>query len=321
MILLDITRRDDNERFLVAIFGVGLIGLSVVEILRLRFDSEATHLEFDWGDPPSRRAQLQAVEAIILKDIQSGARLSVLWSAGRAGFQSEQAEVDAERESFTEVLAMTERLAQREGLTSFHLVSSAGGLFEGQRHVMSNSVPEPHRHYGRLKLFQEQMLESSTAPLTRRIHRVTSAYGLIRPGARSGLVAMMIASGIRRTVIPISGRMTTLRDFVFVGDAASFIAESLVKEGDGVVSVTFLARARPCSLLEVQHIVEQTIRRRLLVSYSADPANAEDSTFAPEILPAGWHSSDLRANVGMIYRDALSRGVSLERSGTLKGRL
>jgi UDP-glucose 4-epimerase len=310
MILLDVLRPDDHDRFLVAVFGVGLIGFSVLEVLRQRAGGETTFLPFDWGSPALRRAQLQSIESILGKSMQSGARLAVLWSAGHAGFLSPEAELDAEREPFTEVLAMAERLALARGSTAFHLVSSAGGLFEGQRRVTARSVPDPRRPYGLLKLQQEQMLTRSTAPLTRRIHRVASAYGFIRHRARAGLVSVMILGGIRRTVVPISGRMTTLRDFVFVGDAASFMAGCLLEEGDGRTSVAFLASARPYSLLEVQHTVEQTIGHRLFVSYLGDAANAEDITFAPDALPSGWHGSDLRANVGMIYRDALARGVA-----------
>jgi hypothetical protein len=55
--------------------------------------------------------------------------------------------------------------------------------------------------------------------------------------------------------------------------------------------------------------VEEAIGRKLHVSYSANAANAEDITFSAATAPAGWRPSDIRANVGMILRDAICQQV------------
>jgi UDP-glucose 4-epimerase len=218
---------------------------------------------------------------------------------------SQQEEVELELKTFSEVLSMAERLARCRP-TRFHLISSAGGLFEGQRFVTRHSSPAPRRAYGRMKLSQEEMLERSAGTLGGRVYRVASAYGFIRDRFRPGIVSRLILDGLRRVVTPITGRMTTLRDFVFVPDVAAYIADRLCEEPDGVTyGATFLAHSRPCSLLEVQHAVEEAMGHKLHVTYSMDPLNSADITFSPEVLPAGWRPSDLRVNVGIIYRDAL----------------
>jgi nucleoside-diphosphate-sugar epimerase len=302
--------RNDSSGAVSAIFGTGLLGFNIIEALRARSPHTRTELSLDWHIPTARPPQLRLIEDTIRGELQSGARLNVLWSAGHAGFMSSDDETAAELQSFIEVLTMTERLAQEYPRTTLHLISSAGGLFEGQRHVTPQSQPKALRPYGHMKLRQEQKLLGSTTELARRIYRVTSAYGYACPRFRAGLVATLILNAFRRQVTHLTGRMDTLRDYVFINDVASFVAERLVQNdeaSDG--SVVFLARARPCSLLEVQHLVEEAHGRKLYVSYATGTENAEDVTFSPATTPANWHPSDLRGNVGIIYRDAHSRGL------------
>jgi len=312
MILLA-PQRDDASSAVAAVFGTGLLGFSIIEALQARSPRSATELPLDWQTPAERPSQLRMIEETIRRELHSGARLNVLWSAGQAGFMSSGDDTAEELRSFVEVLTMTERLANEFPRTTFHLISSAGGLFEGQRHVTPQSKPLPRRPYGHMKLRQEEKLLGTTASLARRIYRVTSAYGHARPRFRAGLVATLILNAFRRQVTHLTGRMDTLRDYVFINDVASFIAERLLDDRDDV-SVVFLARARPCSLLEVQHLVEEAHGRKLHVSYATGTENAEDVTFAPATTPANWHPSDLRGNVGIIYRDAHSRGLPASRS-------
>ena len=308
MILLD-RIPTDAAATTVAIFGSGLIGCGTYETLRLRTQCGARVLPVDWADPEARTSHLREAETAIRGQLQDGARLNVLWAAGRAGFTSTDQETDGEWRSFTDVLAMVERVAREFPRTSFHFVSSAGGLFDGQRHVTPQSQPAPFRPYGRLKLRQEELLQASAAPLMKRIYRVTSTYGNIRSRFRPGLVGTLVLNGVRRAVTQMSGRMDTLRDFVFIDDVASYIADRLLDDDDEMSRVLFLARARPCSLFEVQHIVEEAMGRKLYVTWRA-AENAEDITFAPSILPRRWLSSDLRANIGRIYRDLLRDGLA-----------
>jgi nucleoside-diphosphate-sugar epimerase len=320
MILLD-PESDGGPGTAIAIFGAGLLGFSIFESLQMRERRPARELPLHWLTPGMRPSELRTIEEDLRRLLQTGARLSVLWAAGRAGFLSGDEEIAAELQSFAEVLAMSERLACEYPRVSFHLVSSAGGLFEGQRHVTLQSQPRPRRPYGHLKLRQEELLRAATSLHTRRIYRVTTAYGYARPRFRAGLVTTLILHGILRTVTPMTGMMDTLRDFVFAGDVASFIAERMAEDADDGVEIAFLARCRPCSLLEVQRLVEQTLARKLHVSYSAIAENAEDITFSPDTAPPRWRPSDIRANIGMIFRDAICHGTLAAPSAPLEAAL
>lgn len=293
-----------NNRILI--FGAGLIGRGVIDAMRLRTEVTLAGEPFDWG-ASSRAQQLTAIEREAANAASQGKRLSVLWSAGRAGFAATDEATAIELETYSEILRMTASLTRRFDTVTFHLVSSAGGLFEGQRHVTRSSTPAPRRPYGHLKLQQEQLLLDERAFSSRIIYRVSTAYGPLHQNVRAGLIATLLRNAARREVTRITGRMETLRDFVFTADLGAHIAESILDEQHRD-DVRILASGRPYSLAEVLSIVERAVGRKVLVTYSHDAANAEDITFDSAVLPHAWEPSDLRFNVAHIFRDAISRG-------------
>lgn len=316
MIILSIPGGDRDAGKVVAIFGAGLIGHAIFSALMMRCSGAASYTDVTWRDSVARRDQFASIESRIAANLSSGMTLDVVWSAGRAGFLSPPEETAVELQIFRDVLEMSGRLVQSHDLraSSFRLVSSAGGLFEGQRVVTSSSVPAPRRPYGELKLSQERLLQSAPFFSRRRIDRVTSVYGRLRPGVRPGLVSKLVADALRRTTTHITGTISTLRDFVFVDDVAAYIAADVLDHDEARPEVCVLARARPCSLLEVQNVVEDVIGRKVYVSYGADRVNSEDITFSANAIPAGWRPSDLRGNIGTIYRAALEGSVDTPRA-------
>ena len=299
----------------IAVFGAGLLGSAIVNAVRSTAPLQAERIPLSWTDAASQGQQLQALEARIATALKEDGRalLKVLWSAGRAGFAATEPETAGELDSFRAVLGMTERLARRlPGVrTAFYLLSSAGGLFEGQRHVDQDSRPEPRRPYGVLKQRQEQLLLASEALITKRIYRPTSVYGYLRPNQRIGLISTLILNGLRHQVSHITAWMSTLRDFVFVEDIARFISRVLLEDdARGEESTAVLAHAKPFSIFEIEKMIENVLRRKIYVSYSLEPSNQEDITFSHAVLPPGWHSSDLSSNISLIYKEAVASGAA-----------
>ena len=307
MIVTELGRADGSARGYVLIFGAGLIGRAILAALRLRVMTDVMTRAFDWTDRALRAAQLDELERFILARPDSQP-LSIVWSAGKAGFSASEAETAGELAAYEEVLAFAERIAVRAAGTTFHLVSSAGGLFEGQRHVTGSALPTPKRPYGDLKFTQERKLLESRSFAARRVYRVTSAYGHIQPDVRAGLVSTLLINAAQRRPTRITGRMDTMRDFVFAGDVGTHVASEILsaRQGD---DVTCLAHGRPTSLFEVQATVEHVVGRKLHIEPSFQAANGEDITFSSSVQPAGWIGSDLRWNIGAIYRAALSSGA------------
>ncbi len=198
---------------------------------------------------------------------------------------------------------------------SFILLSSAGGLFEGQRYVGPETTPAPLRPYGSLKLAQEQELLNCSAPLARTIVRLTSVYGYIRQGQRRGLIPTLICNGLKQQVSYIYGKMATLRDFVWIEDVVDHLADLLTAAALPGDSVTILAGDKPTSILEVQSLVERTLGRRIYLACLADTWNSEDITFSPAVCFRGRPGSDLRSTIRKIYQDAVDAACGLAHAG------
>ena len=302
---------------IVAILGTGLIGAATVEALSRRTSFRLGKLPLDWNEQVLQQQQLVAIRETIAGEaaaaVAGGRRpvLDVLWSAGLAGFAASDQQTSRELVNFNAALDWAVRLAGDVNLAGarFHLVSSAGGLFEGQRRVDARSTPAPQRPYGALKLEQERLLMASG--LDGRIYRLSSVYGSARPGQRIGLIWMLLVNGICHRVTAINGRMDTLRDFILVDDVADFLAGAILDRDAGNTGPpVLLVHGRPSSIWEVQRLVESVVAHRVYVSYSLVPENSADTTFAATGLPPHWHPSDLASNVRRMYRQAVRSGTA-----------
>ena len=312
MILLRFPARAGQR--LVAVFGTGLIGSSVVAALERKGAIREKEFPISWHDPIERAEHFLAIEAEIVRLLGEGydEGLQLVWSAGRCGFEASQAEADLEWDGFEAWLHSLERIARRTPGREirFCLISTAGGLFEGQRHVDRSSQPNPSRPYGRLKLDQEERIQAGGAPWTPAIMRLTAVVGPVGRGHRQGLVSTLVANGLRRWPTRIVGRMETLRDFISVDDVAGFIARRIHRRLDPAdPPVMTLASFKPSSLAEIQKRVERVLGRRLDVHYALSPSNEMDITFSPALRPADWMPRDLFATIRDLYQDALTRGV------------
>jgi nucleoside-diphosphate-sugar epimerase len=309
----------------IAVFGVGLIGSAIVKCLGKRAPLREDIYPLIWTSSFLQFRQLRHIEDTIVSHLcgnsgparivtQQGVKraLRIVWSAGRAGFSSTLEETSKELSNFQHILDLTERLTLRcpDTHVTFYLLSSAGGLFERQRHVDRHSKVEPHRPYGLLKQRQEQFLMAVDIELVKKIYRPTSVYGFVRARHRMGLIPVLLLNGLRQETTHITGRMSTLRDFVCAEDVAALLAGDLLDENEAAKgSLCVLASGKPCSLYEAKEIVESTIKRKIYVNYSLDRSNSEDVSFSPVCLPPGWQASDLKLNARRIYDDLLTTGI------------
>lgn len=296
----------------IAIFGLGLIGASISAALQSQLSLDRQFLPFDWHDPTIQTKQIEIIHKKIIDELSQKphATFDLVWSAGRAGFAASARETTLELESFKRVLLMARRVADHcpNQVRGAHLISSAGGLFVGQRYVTSTSVPKPKSSYGMLKMSQEQMLVDVLEAYSTYIYRLSTAYGMIRPGQRRGLITALIANGVQNKITYITGRMTTLRDFVAVDDVTHFVLSKLKQTNHPVNNVFMLVSGKPSTIQEIQNAVEDAIKHKLYVNFLLDPSNEQDISFAPTVIPNGWQPSSLRQNIPVIYADALSSG-------------
>jgi nucleoside-diphosphate-sugar epimerase len=185
------------------------------------------------------------------------------------------------------------------------MMSSAGGLFEGQRLVDRNSEPRPVRPYGRAKLSQEQRAPCLPAGISCSIYRPSSVYGHNRRGGRSGLIAALIDGAKTHQTSHIFGNINTLRDYVMAGDIGAFVAARV--SGNHEPGEFLLASGKPATIGEVIHIVERATARRLYVRFEHLASNADHMSFIPAALPEKWIPTDLETGIRLTASQLFGR--------------
>jgi len=279
----------------VALFGSGLIGAAIAASLRSRAAWRIQPLPYSWTEQARRRAELAA---IVERAAAASGRCDVIWAAGVSGFGSSSEQMDQEVALVAELCAAAERLTCAGLEVVFHLVSSGGGLFEGQTQVGRDTRPAPLRPYGVGKLQQEQML-LARPHLRARIYRPSSAYGF-QPGGRRGLFATLMLNAMANRPTLISGSERTLRDYVSASDLGNFIAGKAVGPV-GEAETWALASGKPTSMFEVIALIEARMDRPLYRRFEPKASNALDLSFAPSSLPADWTSTPLAVGLAALH--------------------
>jgi len=293
----------DDVQHIVPLFGTGLVGGSIVHVLE-RAGWTNTEIPYDWTDAASRAAAAKAIARKIDAIAASAAgpvRVSTIWAAGRNGFASTAAQMAEETILLEEVLDQATALqaALPAARHSFHHMSSAGGLFEGQSHVAENTAPAPIRPYGIGKLEQEAIVHRLPETVPAIIYRPSSVYGW-RPGGRYGLFAALIRGALEGRPTRIFGTVNTVRDYVYADDIARFISARILRS---VSAGTYLlASAKPTSMYEAIHVTEEIMQAHLLLHYDTSPDNTRNMSFLVSALPAGWHSTPLRLGISHMVR-------------------
>lgn len=309
MILLeqthDISGAAADHRRLVVLFGVGLIGSAIAAQLCRQGMFRQSRFAFSWTDADERRSDIEAIRASVLERASAAPAesfsVNVVWAAGKAGFGAPQSDVDAEFEPFEDVIGLARDLVavDRSSQPSFHLVSSAGGLFEGQVSVNQQTKPKPLRPYGTAKLRQEQELLANEEFLRPMIYRPSSVYGYSKDSRRVGLVSALLGSSIRNELGVIFGAPSTLRDYILAEDIGAFVARR-IWSGDLSGSPFLLASGKPTSMLEIIRRIELAVSRKVGVRYVLGDTNTLDNSFMPSALPDDLDNTPLDTGIRLI---------------------
>ena len=299
-------KQDDHAPSLILIFGVGLIGSSIVsKILGTKIYS-ADDYPFSWDNLERQTKELEFIREKIGILTHPFAReentVELIWSAGKSGFSSSREQSEQEYCTYRDVtISLIQYCKQLGARININLISSLGGLFEGVNYVKSNTIPDPGRPYGWLKLQQETHLDKLSSKMGVRIFRLTSVYGFVSNKHRMGLVPTLIRNGLRHEVTHIFGRLETLRDYVWVDDAAAFVVGCVLNQSvDGGKEIYTIASFRPRSVYEVKSEVEKVLRKRIYVAMSREQTNTGNISVSSELQPSGLVCSPLKLNIRMV---------------------
>lgn len=240
-------------------------------------------LPYNWHDTAQRRWMREDLGS----RVEGAQRVAIIWAAGRTGFGSTPTQMDAEAGLLGELadFAVARRRAGQS--VSFHLTSSAGGLFEGQNDIGTHSQPSPQRPYGEVKLAQEALITEAvkTEGLSGAIYRPSSVYGYV-PDRRLGLIATLILNTLQGKETLITGSRETLRDYVLAEDAGKFIAGCALRNAP-TLETHLLASGQAASIGHVIERVTDALGQTPILRDETVQSNAAHMTFQAGALPPG----------------------------------
>lgn len=211
--------------------GGGLLGRSLRAELQARGDLVIDPAPVPWSSPGHARAALrQAVGELAATARRSGAGWRVAWCAGAGVTGTASSSLDAEVAALTTVLAGLADHADVPG--SLFLASSAGGLYAGSPEppFTEEHPAVPLAPYGEAKVRQEQLVGRFAAHtgVPTLVGRIANLYG---PGQNldkpQGLVSHLCRSYLTGQPVSIYVPLDTVRDYLFVRDAAAMVADAL----------------------------------------------------------------------------------------------
>lgn len=159
-----------------------------------------------------------------LGELQSDRRIAVFWCAGRSFPRSNYLEVELDRLLFDLVIGS---VLKKFGGPNLHVIyaSSAGGLYSDFSHgpFGPQSPVSPRTPYGLMKLAGEEHLQSASCRegATWTIARISNLYGPRQNLEKTqGIISKLAISAISRIPIPIFVPLDTVRNYIYIDDAA-----------------------------------------------------------------------------------------------------
>lgn len=297
-----IRQLNPQEHDLVTLFGKGMIGAAISEALERLGYKSFTHVPIAWTNRKQRELGLDEVHRICLGIRSSVSRMSWVWSASGTNFFSADRDTALEQESFEAILHSALKLKQEFAPLEFgaHFLSSAGGLFEGQKTVDNCSEPAPRRAYGRMKVVQEKILQEVVDEGELSIYRPSSVYGPINVQRKHGLINALIFNAYNRRTSILDANVMALRDYVYSGDIANYVARRTALNSAGESNreeINFLVSARCASIYEIVARIERIMKLKVRARYDEFFGNNADITFDDSVLPGNWKPSSLEAGI------------------------
>ena len=304
----------------------GLLGGALDRLRPHRFAAEAV----PWDNPAAAAAVLTSDLARFV-DEGAGEPWSIAWMAGSATVSSTPEQAAAEHDTLS---ALLQALRQRPpmGTGAFFLTSSAGGVYAGSAHppFTDATAPIAVSAYGALKLNQEQVAVttlSDTCPVV--IGRFSNIYG---PGQNlqklQGLISRLAQAAATQTPLNIFVSLDTLRDYIYVDDAAeraAFWLDEATTRQPSDAHTTVIASGESVTVGQLIRTMHLVTKRRIPTALGSH-ASARDQVLDLRLVPTdagalvGLPLTPLPAGAKRTYLDILERLQASDVTGSTSPR-
>ncbi len=270
-----------------------------------------------WADPAAAQAVLTA-DYDRFRRAAGQERWVLLWAAGASVVASGTDGTDAELAALRTLLAAL-AADPPDGSGAVFVTSSAGGVFAGSDYppFTHDTPPRPISPYGLLKLDQESAardLLGGRIPLV--LGRFSNLYG---PGHNTekgqGLIPMLCLACVRRVPLNLYVPMDTVRDYLYVDDAAALAwraATKVIGEDPAAAHVEIIASGRPATVAEIVATVQTVAHRRVPLALGTDDSarhQAADLRVVPSVETDGIELTPLPSGIKRVFDAAIARAV------------
>jgi nucleoside-diphosphate-sugar epimerase len=252
------------------VVGLGLLGGHVESRLRAT-SQEVRTVAVPWGE---HDAALHALVAAAVEAARADRDWRLVWCAGAGVVATPAADLAAEVRLFA---AFVDAVPQPPG--SMFLASSAGGVYAGSPGPApydEHSVVVALAPYGEAKIAMEDLARRLAGRGTRvLVGRISNLYGpgqdLSKP---QGLISQLCLAHETRATLNVHVSLDTLRDYLFVDDAAAMVAAGLdlvAAEPPGSTVTKVVASGRAVSVAAVVGEATRVLRRHPRLSTRQAP--------------------------------------------------
>lgn len=223
-----------------------------------------------WGSPSHRESALRDT-AERFSEFTRDTTAAIVWAAGSEGVgttgSSGLSEIDSFRD-FVNALSGVERLYG----SRVTIVSSAGGVLGGSPAPPFNfqSPVNAISEYGQNKIAIEKIAANELGP-NYQVHvaRITNLYGPW-PGPRQGLINRLCTAAATREAVQIYVSLDTIRDYIYVSDAAQLLllemAATLDFDSSDSPAISLIGSGENSSIGSVLNTVAHVAHRRIPVT-------------------------------------------------------
>ena len=187
-----------------------------------------------WSDPEARSLAFHSI-AEEFAGFSHSNDTTIIWAAGAQGVANSQTGSSPELDSFQNFVGTLMSIRALHGATVV-IVSSAGGVYGGSPAPPfdSSSPVRAINQYGLNKIAIEEL---AVGRLTEHFHvqiaRVTNLYGPWH-GPRQGLINRLCTAAATREALQIYVPLDTVRDYIYVTDAARLLLLELETKSTAV---------------------------------------------------------------------------------------
>jgi UDP-glucose 4-epimerase len=304
----------------------GLLGRGLVSALKAN-GHEILISTIPWHDAAAAKAAL-AAGAEELARLADGRPWVIAWCAGAGVTGTSQEELDSELDVFKTALRSIAGSLRPSGPLGgrMFLASSAGGVYAGAPDppYSEESTPQPLAPYGFAKLAAEQAATQFAAATGTRlvIGRVANLYG---PGQNldkpQGLISVFAKAYLTGQPVSVYVSLDTLRDYIFIDDAAALITDCLDRLDsadvvDGQTVTKIIATQRADTIGALIGACKTVFKRRPRIVLGASPyakAQAHDLRLKSVV----WTELDSRQFTPLaVGIDATVRDMQVSRSAS-----